>query len=233
MSGISSRALLGAWCIALLPGCATTFKEHHYYQSVTPEGKVSNFYRLTVSGYAAMSSARYISGYYDERAVDIYFDELKIKQTNETEPLKTIFRADLKDPGSQDVIKPLSPSKEHGTFVMILSTNAASVSQTIGQFSENQVVADAITNLANRDTLLRASGASVVRSAGANATADELARLMGQLPSSATPGAAETETALIRVANSLAGGLGGRPIEFKTLADAAAWFAQSTAEITP
>lgn len=196
----------------------------------TPKGEASNYYRLTVSGYAAMSSARYISGYYDERAVDLYFDELKVTQTSETQPPKKIFKTDLTDPGSQDVIKPLSPTNEHGTFVMILSTNAASVSQTIGQFAENQVVADAITNLANRDALLRASSASVVRAASANATADEIASLVGKLPDGATPGSNETNAALLRLVNSLASGLAGRPVQFNTLADASAWFAQSAAE---
>jgi hypothetical protein len=224
--GFCGFALATAMMIALT-GCATTFKEHHYYQSVNPKGDVTNYYRLTVKGYAAMSSARYISGYYDERAVDLFFDELKVKQTSETETQRSLFRADLKDPGTPDVIKPLSPSQEHGTFVMILSTNASSVSQTIGQFAENQVVADAITNLANRDALLRASGSSVVRSAQANATADELARLIGQLPDSATPTSRESEISLLRVANSLASGLASRPVSFNTLDDATAWFAQS------
>ena len=214
----------------VISGCVTSFREHHYYQAVNPEGEVSNYYRLTVSGFAAMSSARYISGYYDERAVDLYFDNLKVTQTSEAGPATNIFKADLRDPGSQDVIKPLSPSGEHGTFVMILSSNASSVSQTIGQFAENQVVADAITNLANRDALLRASSASVARSANANATADELAKLIGQLPADSAPKAKETNAALLRVVNSIASGLSSRPISFATLADASTWFAQSAAE---
>jgi hypothetical protein len=65
---------------------AWLFKEHHYHKSIDRHGNVSNYYRLTVNGYAAMSSARYISGYHGERAVDVFFDELKVKQTSETEP---------------------------------------------------------------------------------------------------------------------------------------------------
>lgn len=220
-------SLLILTCSLAVSGCATRFKEHHHYQSLNPKGEVTNYYRLTVSGYAAMSSARYISGYYDERAVDLFFDELKVKQTSENESPRTLFKDNQKDPGSQDVIRPLSPSKEHGTFVMILSTNASSVSQTIGQFAENQVVADAMTNLANRDALLRASSGSVVRLARANATADELAGLIGQLPSGATPSRSESEVALLRVANSIATGLSTRPVSFDSLDAAAEWFAQS------
>jgi len=222
-----------AVCIAiaglgLSSGCATTFKENHYYQAVNPKTKqVSNYYRLAVNGYAAMSSARYISGFYDERAVDLYFNEVKVAESPDGDTsTQTLFKSDLKEPGAEDVIKPLSPDKQHGAFVMILSTNASSVSRAIGQFAENQVVADAITNLANRDALLRAKSAAVARSASADATADEIARLVGQLPTSAVPAAAETETALLRLANSLGTALTSHPVAFATLDQAATWFAQ-------
>lgn len=215
----------------LLSGCVTAFKENHYYQSINPKSnRVTNYYRLTVSGYAAMSSARYVSGYYDERAVDLYFNEVKVSETSEKDTsTQTLFTQEVKDPGTSDVIKPLSPDTQHGAFVMILSTNAASVSRTIGQFAENQVVADAITNLANRDALLRATSTSVVRAANANATADELSKLMSRLPSTegTGPGPKETEAALLRVTNSLATALAGYPMAFATLDEAATWFAQS------
>jgi len=235
VSAASKVALTSAHCLligisaSLVSGCATAFKENHYYQSISPKTrKVTNYYRLTVKGYAAMSSARYVSGYYDERAVDLYFNEVKVAESSEKDTSsQTLFSSDLKDPGTSDVIKPLSPDTQHGAFVMILSTNAASVSRAIGQFAENQVVADAITNLANRDALLRSTSATVERAASADATADELSRLIAQLPSSDTPGVAETQHALLRLANSLATALAGHPVAFATLDEAATWFAQS------
>ena len=147
--GILCVTLAGILCTA---GCAVTFKEDHYFQQQNKAGDVTNYYRLQVSGYGALSSARYVSGFYDERAVDLFFNELKVEQTG-TSTDKTLFKDAQKNPGSDETIKPLDPGA-HGAFVMILSTNASSVARTIGQFSENQIVADAITNLMNRDALL-------------------------------------------------------------------------------
>jgi hypothetical protein len=211
-----------------LVGCATSFKEDHYFQSLNPTtGEVTNYYRLRVRGRAAGSSARYVSGYYDERAVDLFFNEVKLDTTDtDSSSRGEIFSANLKDPGANDTIKPLSPDDTHGTFVMILSTNASSVSRAIGQFAENQVIADAVTNLTNRDKILREASALKGRAARANATADELANLMALLPKSDMPEFSETEKALLRVLNSLATGLSGFQTAFDNLDHAAVWFAQ-------
>src|SRR6266404_2610957 len=105
VSAASKVALTSAHCLligisaSLVSGCATAFKESHYYQSVNPKtNKVTNYYRLTVKGYAAMSSARYVSGYYDERAVDLYFNEVKVAESPEKDTSsQTLFSSDLKD----------------------------------------------------------------------------------------------------------------------------------------
>lgn len=218
-------------CAVALPGCATGFKEDHYFQSINPRtNEVTNYYRLRVRGRAAGSSARYVSGYYDERAVDLFFNEVKVGVTETTTGgTRELFSANLKDPGTQDQIKPLTPDDTHGTFVMILSTNASSVSRAIGQFAENQVIADAVTNLTNRDEILRNASALKGRVARAQATADELAGLMARLPSGDTPGKDATEKALLRALNSIATGVSGIPTAFDDLDQAAIWFAQQSA----
>ena len=90
MSATSKAVSALAQCLTttisalVMSSCATTFKENHYYQSINPKTqRVTNYYRLTVNGYAVMSSARYVSGYYDERAVDLYFNEVKVAETPE------------------------------------------------------------------------------------------------------------------------------------------------------
>jgi hypothetical protein len=229
MSFVSSIRATGVVAVILSTvGCATHFKETHFFQSVDrTTNQPTNYYRLKVSGYGAMSSTRFVSGYYDERAVDLFFNEVKVAPTadnaNGSQPL---FVDAQKSPGTTDVIKPLDPVTQHGAFVMILSTNASSVSRTIGQFAENQVVADAITNLANRDVLLRDAAAVRAQTARANATADELVKLMAQIPTGETPGKAQTERALLRVLNTIGTGLSGVPTAFDSLDQAELWFAQ-------
>lgn len=223
----TSVGMLGALALS---GCATGFKEDHYFQSINPKtNEVTNYYRLRVRGRAGGSSARYVSGYYDERAVDLFFNEVKVGTTETTTGgTRELFSANLKDPGTQDAIKPLTPDDTHGTFVMILSTNASSVSRAIGQFAENQVIADAVTNLTNRDEILRNASALQGRVARANATAGELTQLMARLPAGDAPARDETEKALLRVLNSIATGTSGVPTAFENMDQAAVWFAQQS-----
>lgn len=232
------RLTIAAWtaCLAL-SGCATHFKEDHYFQLIDPKAKssdpatpyaVTNYFRLKVSGYAGLSSARYVSGYYDERAVDLFFNELKVATTPDPAPgagVNGIFQDQLKAPGSDEIIKPLDPTSQHGAFVMILSTNASSVARTIGQFAENQIVADAITNLMHKDVLLSGANEAGITSERANASATELARLVGLIPSDGAPARSETESALVRVLSTIASDLAGAPQSFGTLNEADAWFA--------
>lgn len=107
------RYVLAVLCFGII-GCAS-FEENHYFQSVklntlAGESVPTNFYRLHVSGRAWFSSARYCSGYYDERAVDLFFNEVKLKPT-ESSDKNPVFRDGQKNPGTQEIIKPLSPSE--------------------------------------------------------------------------------------------------------------------------
>ena len=210
-------------------GCATQFGEDHYYQSlsadpVTNETKPTNFYRLRVKGGAYFSSARYVSGYYDERAVDIFFNEIKLKPTGAGDS-GTLFSENMKDPGSQEVIKPLSPNDQHGAFVMVLSTNASAVTNAIGQFAENQVVADAVTNLANQDVIRQLRGAEPApqfEKEQAKALSTQIDNLFDLVPEGQNPDLQQTQRALLRILNTIARAKGkGAPIT--SFADAKKW----------
>src|SRR4051794_298126 len=60
-----------------LAGCASVFDEKHFFKSkaVDAQGQPVNYYRVEVKGTTMLSSSRYISGYFDESAVDRYFNE--------------------------------------------------------------------------------------------------------------------------------------------------------------
>ena len=133
-------------------GC-TSFSEDHFFESRAREsGKTTNYFRVRVSGSASLSKARFVSGYYDERAVDLFFNETKLAG-GEVTNVPVVFESGQDNPGTDEVIKPLTPSAQHGSLVMLLSTNARDVAAAIGQFAENQLVADAITNIVNRDVV--------------------------------------------------------------------------------
>ena len=144
------RFLIGLISVFLVASCAS-IKEDHYLASVTKKGeRPTNYFRLKVRGSSQLSSARYVAGFYDERAVDLFFNELKTADSS-----SKLFADAVKSPGSNEVIKSLDPSKR-GAFVMILSTNADAVADTIGSFAESGVAAEAITNLVNQSRIREA-----------------------------------------------------------------------------
>jgi len=224
-------------CFAILLSvtwsCTTTFGENHYFQATDLKtGEVSNYYRLTVKGYAFMSSARYVSGFYDERAVDMFFNEMKIADTKSTDTTTgKIFVDQQIDPGTQTKITPLSPTEANGAFVMILSSNASSVTNTIGQFAENQIVADAVTNLANRDLVAAELRANQATALAANATAQELQKLFALVPSSDKPTKDETVKAYLRILNSISRAINPDQANFNKLEEAEAWVSRVKLEM--
>lgn len=219
-------------------GC-TGFVENHYFEvsHTGPAGQLGdkNYLRIRVEGDAYLSSARYVSGYYDERAVDLFFNELKVSSGKQTDN-RPLFSDNLKSPGSDTVIKPLDPGAEHGAFVMVFSSNAKAITNAIGQFAENQVVADAITNLANQDTVRRLQDADPqpkFERDQAKAIAVELDSLIGMVPSHPPPDDPElaaklpskdaTQRAYLRILNLIAKGL-GHNVGFAKFEDAVTWF---------
>lgn len=193
----------------LLSGCVTKFGEQHFYQLKSDQtGIVTNYYRLNITGYASMSSARYVSGFYDERAVDLFFNEMKLGKTApNTTSGSELFVDQQTNPGTTGKITPLSPSAGDGSLVMILSSNASSVTNTIGQFAESQVVAEAVSNLANRDLLAVDTRRNQAAVLSANAAASELDQLMKLLPTPANAKQVDTEKALLRVLNAIVRGV--------------------------
>ena len=215
-------ALLPAVLLAVLlavSGC-TSFSQVYHFQSAASGSDLPNFFRVKVEGDAQTAKARFLAGFYDERAVDLYFSEIK---SNGSE-LRKLFSNDLKAPGEDTVIKPLTPDQGRGTFVMIFSTNPKAVADTIGNFAESQVVADALTNLINRREVdaarLLTAGAGVADQS-ATAIAEELLAL---LPTDiGTPEApAALERRYRRALEAISRQTGG-PQSFADLAAARTW----------
>jgi hypothetical protein len=213
-----------ALCVVALgvSGC-TPFHEEHLFRSRNQEtGAVVNYFRLRVEGFSSFSRARYVAGYYDERAVDLFFNEAKTAANGE---LRQPFEASLVSPGGTEKIEPLNPKAGNGAFLMLLSTNPKVVTDVIGQFMESENVAKAVVGLTSRHeirALRRLNATAATRSARATAIAAELRALFGKVPATdgATPALSITEAAYLRVLNSIAAAL-GRNTAFKRLDDPA------------
>lgn len=212
--------------LLLLVACSTNFNEDHYFKSIgEAEEAPTNYFRIRVKGHAKLSSARYIAGYYDERAVDLFFDEMKSSTSQSDSKIEPLLQGGEITLASGEKLAPLSPKPENGAFVMIFSTNAKAVANTIGQFSESQVAADAITNLANRDQVkesARATAAHQMAQQRVRAVAAEIEGLVNAFPAT-TPGKDATTQAALRLLGAIAQAK-GRFGSFQNIDEARAWF---------
>jgi hypothetical protein len=206
-------------CVGLV-GCATWFGETHYFKSVNPSGEPINYYRLKVEGGAVLSSARYASGFFDERALDIYFGE-SIAQP-EGGRIPTV-------PGAEVISL---ERKDGGKLLMILSSNSDAIAEQIGQLAENQEIATLLARLIRRDAILGAADAEldldvqVVRGRILAELGDTL--LANVDPNQASPDA--LQAGLLQFVNALAAGLGSTQ-PFGNLAEAAAWVDQQRSSL--
>jgi hypothetical protein len=185
-----------------------------------------------------------VSGYYDEAAVDLLFNELKPESSSDTKTSKGSSPSTKKASGNQgdgangqnanlptsasssspQQLTPLDTSKP-GSFVMIFSTNADAVADTIGNFAESNATAQAIGNLVGRSQ--KSAGkqnADKVASLDASvaATSAEISALINQVPTTA-PAARPTIQAYLRVLSCISRGLGTGQ-DFQSLEQAATWF---------
>ncbi|MBI2399205.1 MAG: hypothetical protein HYV17_15580 [Xanthomonadales bacterium] len=219
------RAVLGVALANLLSGCGANFKEEHFFATYSGQNSVEpkNFFRLKVTGKTSFSNARYVAGYYDERAVDLFFNEVKPTSTQH------VFLADQKEPGTEDNVKPLTPADGRGRFVMILSTNADSIANTIGAMSENQAAMEALNNLVNKSQIehIQQSAAETPgHKASAAATVRQLTSLSNSLADDSDVTTANGS--VLGILNELARAA-GHPVSFASIGDAESWFMRQEA----
>lgn len=222
----------GAVVALALCGCSAVVQESHYFATFTNPApgirEPAQFYRLKVEGSAHFADARYLTGYFDERAVSLFFNELKGPKDGK------LFVDGQKPPGSDTKLTPLNSDANEGAFVLIMSTNADSIAGTIGAFAESQVVADSLTRLLNRDRFrAKAQSDALVGVKKAEATA-LFARVDAQTKSAATAvSGAESAAAYRRALSALAQALGYTGPEFTSVTEAQNWFSLETSRVEP
>lgn len=197
----------------VLSGC-TRFKEVHYFRDEA--GSPDNYYRLEVKGHTLMTSARYVSGYFDEEAVNQYFSEFK-------QPEKGKFGVADSDSSKTADIEPLSGSRDGQQLVMILSSNSDAVASQLGSYTENQKTLDALVQLVNRDRILSAAEAKsnlVVQQTRGKILADLGDKLIAGMNDEASQ--PTVAASLLQYVNAIAAELGNeRP--FSNFEDANNW----------
>ncbi|MCH7403815.1 hypothetical protein ACFOUP_13025 [Belliella kenyensis] len=124
--------------ILILIACQSS-KELHYLK----HGE--NYYRLKINQHAFLSSSRYMSGEFDENAVNYFFSE--------------IARPDSSKFSSKPVEKISTEgnySLENKTLVFLLSTNSKEVTDLIGSFASNEQTLKTIASITRREFIAEA-----------------------------------------------------------------------------
>ncbi|HLX72309.1 MAG TPA: hypothetical protein VKV04_22040 [Verrucomicrobiae bacterium] len=124
--------------VILLPGCSS-FYEVHYFKSKNSDPP--NFYRLRISGDTLFSSSRYISGYFDEQAVNNYFSEF-------SQPTNGQFGVCTTN--TEQVVPIDGNGNKQGTILLLmLSANSDAIADQIGAIAKTSDAANSIGALLN------------------------------------------------------------------------------------
>jgi hypothetical protein len=137
------RQIAAALALLCFTGCATQFQEKHYFKAVDPDtGKAVNYFRITISGHSSFTASRYVSGFYSQKAVEYFFNEFRSDKQPELrlEPVGV-------DSSDHRV------GEEEGAFVLVLSTNAKAVADTIGEMTDNDALTKAFNRLLRKDDI--------------------------------------------------------------------------------
>ena len=128
--------------VTLLSGCSH-ISEVHYFKSKT--GNPPNFYRLRITGSSFLSSSRYVSGYFDEQAVNNYFGEF-------SQPTNGQFGSPATN--TQQIV-PIDGGAQEGTILLLLlSANSDAIADQIGAIAKSTDTANLIGGLLDRKSVV-------------------------------------------------------------------------------
>ena len=214
--------LVSSLLLSLLTGCMSSLSESHFFKSEDAYGNPVNYYRLKVSGKNFLSSTRYLSGYFDETAVDAYFNQF-------SQPDKGLFDGTIKTGGTD--VKPLENALSGRKLVLLLSSNSDAIAQQIGQFANNQAVMADLTRLIYRDHVKEAQSAKTsveLQQMRGKALSDIGDKVIGELSDDADK--ATAEASFLFYANRLAAEF-ENTVPFKSLEEANVWLEYNRARI--
>jgi hypothetical protein len=142
-----NKLLYFSLLVAVASSC-TTFNETHYFKDKigAEEGqtknKVSNYYRVKIKGYSFFSSSRYVSGYFNQDAINLYFNEIKQPENAK------LFNTPKDCEG-----KPVLTNEDGNELVLVLSTNAKAITEQIGNIAKNQTILNSIAQITQKEKI--------------------------------------------------------------------------------
>jgi hypothetical protein len=217
-----TRTNLWATFLLLTCGCTSSFHETHYFKSKVVGSGIPNYYRLTVDGNTAISSSRYVSGYFDEDTINTYFNEY-------TQPAGGAILPTPKNTGS--AAEPVNEGLKGQKLIMILSSNSDEIATQIGALAASKQFTASLAGLIARDQYTNADAAEsrlTIETVRAKTTASLASQLISNLPDNSPK--ADADSQLLGFLNSLTSDL-GYDTAFSDLETAAQWLNFNRARI--
>lgn len=192
--------LCAAW---MLTACVSRFGEKHYFRSEDAQGLPVNYYRVTVKGGTFLTNSQYLSGYFDEDAVNTYFGQTSSKPGQSPSKLK---------------LTPLD-GDETRRLVLLLSSDSDAVASDIGQLADNTALMNDLTGLISSGNPLSRKLRN--QQARAMALVAKSERLLGGVAGNGRT--KDAKKPVLELVNDLSAEL-GHPQRFTSLAEAEKWF---------
>jgi len=226
--------------LAFSAGCSSFSETHYFKDNASPR----NYYKLRISGAAALSSSRYMSGYYDESAIDTYFGEFVQPEKGRVFPAPTPPAGGGEGDGGSDAPALVAVEDSSGVktltgdtnlddrkLVLLFTTNSDAIATGIQSLAQNEAIGTALVGIINRGRISesRSAGSELVAAkVRGKMVTDDGARLVSNLPDDADQ--PTTEKNLLAYASVLGRYLGG-PDSFKDLNEAAKWLEDNRARL--
>jgi 3D (Asp-Asp-Asp) domain-containing protein len=158
------KHLIAILIMILFTSCSTFSEVHYFKDRVTSSttgdvNVVPNYYKVNISGYSLLSSSRYVSGYFDQNAIDLYFNETVQPENAKLQNTKI----------DSDNNKALITNEIGNELVLVLSTNAKAVTEQIGNIAKNQTILNSLAQLTQKDKI---NEANTIKSEISNITND-------------------------------------------------------------
>lgn len=138
--------------VTTLVSCSSFREEHYFKDRITSSNSgtvniVPNYYKVRICGYSFLSSSRYVSGYFDQNAINLYFNEIVQPENAKLFNTKT----------DGDGNKSLLTNESGNELVVVLSTNAKAVTEHIGSIAKNQTILNSLAQLSQKDKINEAN----------------------------------------------------------------------------
>lgn len=123
-------------CAASLSGCMSIRESHFFKTDVS--GETPNYYRVTIKGNSGLSSARYVSGFFEEEVVNQYFNEFGQPKNGQLLPIASTGSSSGSGSTSTAQAGGDPAAQQRPSLVLLLSNNADEVAAQMNAMAQNQ-----------------------------------------------------------------------------------------------